>query len=171
MGAIVDDLLCLARLDAEPALRSQPVDLTAVVRDSVADAIAVEPHRRITLDAPDLCVVTGDEDSLRQVMANLLANVRAHTPIDAPSTVTLHNRPDGARVEVADSGPGLEPPARDRIFDRFYRGDPGRSASGGSGLGLAIVAEVIRTHGGDVAALGSPGGGLTVGFWLPRTGT
>ncbi|RSM36455.1 sensor histidine kinase [Amycolatopsis balhimycina DSM 5908] len=171
MGAIVDDLLYLARLDAEPALRSQSVDLTAVVRDSVADAIAVEPHRRISLDVPDPCIVTGDEDSLRQVMANLLANVRAHTPIDAPSTVTLHNRLDEARVEVADSGPGLEPPARDRMFDRFYRGDPGRSASGGSGLGLAIVAEVIRTHGGDVAAQSNPRGGLTVWFRLPRTDT
>jgi two-component system, OmpR family, sensor kinase len=169
MGAIVDDLLYLARLDAEPALRSRPVDLTAVVRDSVADAIAVEPHRRITLDAPDLCVITGDEDSLRQVMANLLANIRAHTPIDAPTTVTLHNGSSGPRVEVADSGPGLEPPARDRMFDRFYRGDPGRSASGGSGLGLAIVAEVIRAHGGEVAALGNPGGGLTIRFRLPQT--
>lgn len=64
-------------------------------------------------------------------MGNLLANVRAHTPIDAPSTVTLHNGPGEARVEVADSGPGLEPRARDRMFDRFYRGDPGRSANGG----------------------------------------
>ncbi|MBP2326790.1 two-component system OmpR family sensor kinase [Kibdelosporangium banguiense] len=166
MGAIVDDLLYLARLDAEPALLSQPVDLTAVVRDSVADAIAVEPRRRIILEAPETCVVAGDEHSLRQVMANLLANIRAHTPIDAPSTVTLHNGSEGVHVEVADSGPGLEPAALERMFDRFYRGDPGRSASGGSGLGLAIVAEVIRAHGGEVAARSNPAGGLTVWFRL-----
>jgi two-component system, OmpR family, sensor kinase len=167
MGAIVDDLLYLARLDAEPAQRSQPVDLAAVVRDSVADAVAVEPRRRITLSAPEPCVVTGDEDSLRQVMANLMANIRAHTPIGSPSTVTLHNGPGRARAEVADSGPGLPPAALGRMFDRFYRADPGRSARGGSGLGLSIVAEVIRAHGGQVGALINPSGGLTVWFQLP----
>jgi two-component system OmpR family sensor kinase len=108
-------------------------------------------------------VVTGDEDSLRQVMANLMANVRAHTPVHAPATVTLHN----GLLEVADTGPGLPPAAADRMFDRFYRGDPGRGASGGSGLGLAIVAEVVRAHGGDVGVRHNPGGGLTVWFRLP----
>jgi two-component system OmpR family sensor kinase len=171
MAAIVDDLLFLARLDAERALGREPVDLTAVVRDSVADAVAVEPDRRITLLAPESCVVTGDEDSLRQVMANLMANLRAHTPRDAPATVTVHSGSDGARVEVTDHGPGLDRAARERMFDRFYRGDPGRGANGGSGLGLSIVAEVIRTHGGQVSATGTPGGGLTVWFQLHGNGS
>jgi two-component system, OmpR family, sensor kinase len=167
MGAIVDDLLYLARLDAEPALRHEPVDLAAVVRDSVADAVAVEPVRRLTLSAPETCVVTGDEDSLRQVMANLMANLRAHTPSDTTATITVHNGADGVLVEVTDRGPGLDQAGRERMFDRFYRGDPGRGASGGSGLGLSIVAEVIRTHGGRFGAGPTPGGGLTVWFRLP----
>jgi two-component system OmpR family sensor kinase len=167
MGAIVDGLLYLARLDAEPALRNEPVDLASVVRDSVADAVAVEPDRRISLQAPESCVVAGDEDSLRQVMANLMTNLRAHTPPDAPATVTVHSGAEGVSVEVADRGPGLTEAGRERMFDRFYRGDPGRGASGGSGLGLAIVTEVIRTHGGRLGAKETPGGGLTVWFRLP----
>lgn len=167
MGSIVNDLLYLAQLDAEPTLLSRPVDLTAVVRDSVADAVAVEPNRRIILETAESRVITGDEDSLRQVMANLMANLRAHTPLDVPAAVTVHNGLDGARVEVADRGPGVPPAALERIFDRFYRGDPGRGANGGSGLGLSIVAEVIRAHGGEIGAAGTPGGGLTVWFRLP----
>jgi two-component system OmpR family sensor kinase len=166
MAAIVDDLLYLARLDAEPALRREPVDLTTVVRDCVADSLAVQPGRRTELSLPESCPVRGDVDALHQVMANLLANVAAHTPPGTPVAVRL-TRVDGtARVEVADEGPGMPPEIAGRAFDRFTRGDTGRG-HGGSGLGLAIVAEIVAAHGGGVSLDSRPGAGTTVAFTMP----
>jgi two-component system OmpR family sensor kinase len=170
MSGLVDDLLYLARLDAEPQLRQDRVDLTAVVRDSVADACAVEPDRPVTVTAPEQCGVVGDEDALRQIMANLLANVRTHTPAEAPASVTLTTGPAGVRVAVSDSGPGLSEQDAARVFDRFYRADTGRGA-GGTGLGLAIVAEAVWAHGGEVGVITRPGGGTTVWFQLPVVGS
>jgi two-component system OmpR family sensor kinase len=165
MAAIVDDLLYLARLDAEPALRREPVDLAAVVRDCVADALAVQPGRPTRLEAPATCEVLGDRDALYQVMANLLANVRAHTPVDAAVSVRLTTGDGRARVEVRDTGPGVPPEIAGRAFDRFVRAD----ASRGSGLGLAVVAEIVAAHGGAVR-LDSPNGrGTTVAFTVPTT--
>ena len=166
MSALVDDLLFLARLDAEPRLRREPVDLAVLVRDSAADARAVEPARDVTVAAPAECVVSGDEDALRQVMANLLANVRAHTPPDAPARVSLTVESGWARVEVADRGPGLADEQVERIFDRFYRADAGRGR-GGTGLGLAIVAQAVRAHDGELGVSSAPGDGTTVWFRLP----
>ncbi|WP_208815590.1 sensor histidine kinase [Micromonospora echinofusca] len=166
MSALVDDLLYLARLDAEPALRHGPVDLAVVVRESLADALAVQPGRPATLTAPDTCPVTGDGDALRQVMANLLGNVRAHTPPDSPVTVTVSTADGRVQVSVADRGPGMAPELAERAFDRFTRADPGRSG-GGSGLGLAIVAGIVAAHDGQVRLRTAPGAGTTVTFTLP----
>ena len=165
MAKLVADLLYLARLDAEPALRSEPVDLTAVVRDSVADALAVQPGRATELNLPERCVVRGDEDALRQVMANLLGNVRAHTPSTAAVTVCLTGGPGDARVEVTDAGPGIPAHLTDRVFARFSRADSS-GVGCGLGLGLAIVAEIVAAHGGDVYLHSRPGGGTTVGFTI-----
>lgn len=166
MATIVDDLLYLARLDAEPALRREPLDLTVLIRDCLADMRAVQPDRAIALLAPDRCEVRGDPDALRQVMTNLLANVRIHTPLDAAVTVGLVVRDGTARVEVHDTGPGMPPQFADRAFDRFTRADTSRG-TGGSGLGLAIVAEIVAAHGGEVGIDSRPGTGTTVTFTVP----
>jgi two-component system, OmpR family, sensor kinase len=164
MAALVDDLLYLARLDAEPALHHEPVDLSAVVRDAVADALTLQPARPTELAAPPHCWVRGDRDALRQVMANLLANVRVHTPATAPVAVRVEVAAGRARVRVSDAGPGLPPEIRDRVFQRFTRADTSR---GGSGLGLAIVAGIIAAHGGEVGLDSGDGAGTTVVFSVP----
>src|SRR5262249_12381296 len=150
------------RLDAESALRREPVDLTVVVRDCIADALAIQPGRRTTLHAPDTCVVTGDRDALHQVMTNLLANVRAHTPPDAEIFVDVTVMDGAARVSVRDTGPGMAPELVHRAFDRFAR-----TGNGGSGLGLAIVAGIVGAHGGEVGIDSEPGRGTAVTFAVP----
>jgi two-component system OmpR family sensor kinase len=176
MGRLVDDLLALARLDSrtgdepEPAdgaqLYRDPVDLVAVARDCVADAQAAEPDRVITLAAPPRCPVSGDEAILRQVVGNLLANVRHHTPVTARAAVTIRREDGRVVVEVSDDGPGIPEDLRDRVFDRFVRLEPPR-AGAGTGLGLAIVAEAVRVHDGRAGIRDDRRSGTTVWFTLP----
>jgi two-component system, OmpR family, sensor kinase len=163
MATLVDDLLYLARLEAEPALRHESLDLAALVRDSIADALAVQPGRATTLSAPPTCPVRGDRDALHQVMTNLLANTRAHTPPEAAVTVEVTTGDGMARVAVRDTGPGMPPELAHHAFDRFTRGD----GDHGSGLGLAIVAEIVAAHGGEVGLDSRPGAGTTVTFSVP----
>ncbi|MEU4236436.1 HAMP domain-containing sensor histidine kinase [Actinoplanes sp. NPDC026619] len=163
MGSLVNSLLYLARLDASPPARREPVDLSRLARDAVADASAVEPDRPLTAETPAECLVTADADAVRQVLANLLANVRAHTPPGTAARVRVAPDAAGARVEVADDGPGMGEEAAAHAFERFWRADPARSAGGGAGLGLAIVADVVHAHGGSVGVDGS-----AVWFTLPR---
>jgi two-component system, OmpR family, sensor kinase len=168
MQHLVDDLLLLARLDQDQPLNLAPVDLVAVVGDVVTDQRAIDPDRPVTIDIPDSSWVTGDEQRLTQVVANLLANARAHTPPGTPVHVTLRNGADAVALEVTDDGPGIPPKAVDRIFDRFYRVDASRSRRrGGSGLGLAIVAAIVAAHGGTVTASNPPGHGARVTMTLP----
>lgn len=165
MGTLVNALLYLAQLDASPQLRRAPVDLARLARDAVADASAVEPDRPLSAETPTPCVVAGDENSLRQVLANLLSNVRAHTPPGAAAVVRVGPAPDRrfVRVEVIDEGPGMDATTARHAFERFWRADQARTAGGGAGLGLAIVAEVVAGHGGEAGIDGS-----TVWFTLPR---
>ncbi|MCZ7437085.1 HAMP domain-containing sensor histidine kinase [Micromonospora sp. WMMC241] len=163
MSRILDDLLYLARLDAEPRLDREDVDLAEVARESVADALAVQPGRPLRVVAPDAAPVRGDADALRQVLGNLLANVRAHTPAGTPAVVEVHARGDRVEVAVRDSGPGMSPELAARAFERFSHG-----ADGGSGLGLAIVAEILAAHDGELGLDTAEGTGVTVWFRLPR---
>jgi two-component system OmpR family sensor kinase len=171
MGALVTDLLYLARLDTEPALRREPVDLAALVGDAVADARAVEPDRPITVTAPGPAPVSGDADALRQVLANLLGNVRAHTPEGTAARIVLTTSPGRVRVTVADDGPGMSAEVATRAFERFWRADTSRPPTGGAGLGLAIAREAVQAHGGEVGIESAPGRGTTVWFELPRAGS
>jgi two-component system OmpR family sensor kinase len=149
MGVLVDDLLLLARLDQKRPLERERVDLRELIRAAVDDARVVEPDREIAFVAEASPTLTGDAARLRQVIDNLLSNVRMHTARGAPATVTLRQRGGLAEVEVRDSGPGIPRETADRIFERFYRVDPGRSrANGGSGLGLSIVQAIVTAHGG-----------------------
>ena len=168
MGVLVDDLLLLARLDQGRPLEHRQVDLSALAKDAVDAARAVEPERQIELLAPDELVVTGDPDRLRQVLDNLLANVRAHTAITAKATVQVSRDGENARIDVIDEGPGLGQEEAARVFERFYRVDAARSRdSGGSGLGLAIVAAIVEAQGGRTSLVSAPGEGSTFRIELP----
>ncbi|BBX15434.1 two-component sensor histidine kinase [Mycolicibacterium duvalii] len=155
MTQLVEDMLLLARLDEGRPLRREPVDLTRLVADAVSDAQAAGPGHAWLLDLPDEPVmVSGDEDRLHQVLANLLANAATHTPDGTSVTTSLTMRADGAAVlTVSDDGPGIPAELLPNVFERFARGDSSRSRRDGStGLGLAIVDAVVRAHGGTITA-------------------
>jgi two-component system OmpR family sensor kinase len=167
MTVLVDDLLLLARLDEGRALAMEPVQLHDVVAEAVETAHMVDPDRPVDIDVEPITVL-GDRDRLRQVVDNLLANVRAHTPPNAPAHVRLHPVDGMARLEVEDSGPGMDAEQCEHVFERFYRADQSRSrASGGAGLGLSIVAAVTDAHGGRASAVSVPGEGATFRIEIP----
>ncbi|MET7751524.1 HAMP domain-containing sensor histidine kinase [Micromonospora sp. NPDC005367] len=159
MTSLVDDLLLLARLDSGRPLVAEPVDLTALVVDAVSDAHVAGPEHRWQLDLPDEpLTISGDTARLHQVVANLLANARVHTPPGTTVTTTLRAEPDAAVFGVADDGPGIPESLQAEIFERFARGDSSRSRGNGStGLGLAIVAAVVEAHHGTVSVRSRPG--------------
>jgi two-component system, OmpR family, sensor kinase len=167
MSVLVEDLLLLAHLDEGRPLDLQPVALEDVVAEAIETARTLEPERPIEADLTP-STVAGDHDRLRQVVDNLLANVRAHTPPESPLRVTLEQEDGSAVLAAADTGPGMDAETRKHVFERFYRADPSRArASGGAGLGLAIVAAVVEAHGGAVKVESEPGAGTTVRVHLP----
>jgi two-component system OmpR family sensor kinase len=169
MAALVEDLLLLARLDQGRPLRDDSVALSEIVNDALLDLRAVEPERPVEASIEPDVVVEGDEDRLRQVIGNLLTNVRVHTPADAPVEISLASRDGFSTLKVSDHGPGVDPAHVERIFDRFYRADTARSRDrGGSGLGLSIAASVASAHGGEITYSSTPGGGATFTLTLPR---
>ncbi len=159
MAELVDDLLLLARLDAGQPVRREPVDLTLLAIDAVSDAHAADGSRSWLLDVPEAPIsVLGDENRLRQVLANLLRNARVHTAPGTVVTTSLRARDGDALIEVVDDGPGIDPAMKDRLFDRFARGDQARSREAGStGLGLSIVHAIVAAHQGDITVRSRPG--------------
>jgi two-component system OmpR family sensor kinase len=172
MGLLVEDLLLLARLDAQRPLERHRVDLLALAADAVHDAQSIAPKRRITMevfDGPGTPEVLGDEARLRQVLSNLVANALQHTPESAGVTVRVGTDGDNAVLEVCDEGPGMTAEDAQRIFERFYRTDSSRArASGGTGLGLSIVDSLVYAHGGTVSVTTAPGHGCQFKVNLPR---
>lgn len=152
MTSLVEELLLLARLDAGRTRVHEPVDLSRLVADAVADAHVAGPGHRWVLDAPaEPIVVRGDADQLQQVVLNLLGNARAHTPPGTTVEITLAREGQPAVLRVADNGPGIPHELLPEVFERFARGDTSRSrAAGSTGLGLAIVAAVVAAHEGRV---------------------
>jgi two-component system OmpR family sensor kinase len=153
MTRLVEDMLLLARLDTGRPLEREEVDLTRLVVDAVSDAHAAGPDHQWLLDLPDEpVVVVGDEARLHQVLANLLANARTHTPPGTSVTTALAVDDGGGVVlTMTDDGPGIPVWLQPEIFERFARGDSSRSRREGStGLGLAIVAAVVRAHHGTI---------------------
>ncbi|MGZ5363683.1 MAG: sensor histidine kinase [Mycobacterium sp.] len=160
MTQLVEDMLLLARLDTGRPLQQEAVDLSRLVVDTVSDAHIAGPEHQWLLDLPDEpVVVTGDEARLHQVLANLLANARTHTPPGTSVTTSLaRSTGGGAVLTVADDGPGIPEWLQPEIFERFARGDTSRSRRGGStGLGLAIVAAVVKAHRGAIDVRSGPG--------------
>jgi two-component system OmpR family sensor kinase len=182
MGGLVEDLLALARLDADRPGRTEPVDLAVLATDAAHDLRAIDPTREVRVGALDgaavqeddlpVTVVLGDEPRLRQVLANLVGNVARHTPAGTPAELAVGRVGDRVVVEVRDHGPGIAPEHARRVFERFYRVDASRTregdgAGGGAGLGMAIVAAIVEAHHGDVAISETAGGGTTVRVALP----
>lgn len=180
MSKLVAELLELARLDRTSSLDLSETDLTVLAADAVADARAVEPDREVSAEMPDSLVVTADEPRVRQVFANLLGNVRAHTPPGTPALIRLHAEDGWAVIEVSDQGPGMAARDAARAFDRFHRGGGALAAAGrprhgqgdeaglaSSGLGLSIVQAIATAHGGHADLTAAPGLGTTVRLWIP----
>jgi two-component system OmpR family sensor kinase len=159
MTGLVEDLLLLARLDSGRPLEREPVDLTMTVLDAVSDAQVAGRDHRWHLDLPEVAVeVVGDPGRLHQVLTNLLANARTHTPPGTTVTVAIVPDGDTTHVDVVDDGPGIDPSVLPRVFERFARADSSRSrAAGSTGLGLAIVQAVVASHHGTVTVDSRPG--------------
>ena len=172
MGLLVEDLLLLARLDAQRPLDRSRVDLLTLATDAVHDARSIAPKREISVevfDGPGTPEVLGDEPRLRQVLSNLMANALQHTPETAKVTVRVGTEDDQAVLEVCDEGPGMSAEDAQRVFERFYRADSSRArTSGGSGLGLSIVDSLVYAHGGTVRVTTAPGQGCRFTVSLPR---
>jgi two-component system OmpR family sensor kinase len=159
MTGLVEDLLLLARLDEGRELELEPVDLTSLLVDVVSDAHAAGPERVLGLEVPDEPVqVVADAARLHQVLANLLANARIHTPPEATVEVALSVEGDRAVVTVTDDGPGIPENLQATLFERFARGDSSRfRGTGSTGLGLAIARAVMTAHHGEVGVESNPG--------------
>jgi two-component system, OmpR family, sensor kinase len=153
MTSLVEDLLLLARLDAGRDIETAPVDLSRLLVDCVSDAHVASEDHEWELDLPDESVmVEADSRRIHEVVANLLANARLHTPAGTRVKVGLEvTGRDTAIITVADNGPGIPRKLQDELFERFARGDSSRQrATGSTGLGLAIVRAVVEAHGGNV---------------------
>jgi two-component system, OmpR family, sensor kinase len=166
MGALVDDMQLLARLDEQRPLDVEPLRLSDVVEEAVSSARAGSPERAITVvHERDDVVVRGDRRRLRQVVDNLLSNAIRYSDPSTPITVVE----SGTTVTIADRGPGLTEDEAARVFDRLYRTDEARTrVRGGTGLGLAIVKSIVEAHGGEVFVTSTPGAGSTFGFTVPE---
>ncbi|HET6742370.1 MAG TPA: HAMP domain-containing sensor histidine kinase [Kribbella sp.] len=174
LTALTEDLLLLAQLDEAPEaqLDQAPMDLRTIANDARHDLRALDPSREITLTgmflrgAPDPAPVNGDENRLRQVVANLVGNAIAHTPPGTRVRIRVGTQDSSAVLAVEDYGPGMTDEQADRVFDRFYRADRARkhSAGAGTGLGLAIARSIARAHGGDIRLWTAIGAGAA--FWL-----
>ena len=163
MGSLVEDLLMLARIDQSREIVMADVDLSTLIKEAVTSAQVAGPEHPITSDIAHDVHTQGDSDKIYQVVTNLLANARAHTPIGTAIHVATYSADDGTFVSVADKGPGLSAEDQQHIFERFFRVDTSRqrSSSDGSGLGLSIVDEVMKAHGGSVSVSSEPGNGAT----------
>lgn len=163
---LIGDLLDLARLEGGGTnlnRRRVPVpDLLARVAARHERDLDARGIRLATSVAGDARQVTGDGDRLEQALQNLAANALRHTPDGGTITIEVSRVPAGVRIQVRDTGPGIPPEHLPLIFDRFYKADAARKASGGSGLGLSITKAIIEAHGGSIAARNQNGAVFTI---------
>lgn len=171
LTALVQEIIDLSRLQEPDALvGSELVDVDAVIAEA-ADRVRIEAEsRRITLavGGQDGLHVYGDADLLTTAVRNLLDNALRHSDPLARVSVGVARDGDSVRIAVVDQGEGITPAQQERIFERFYRGDPARARrTGGTGLGLSIVKHVAADHGGEVEVWSQPGAGSTFTLVLP----
>ena len=170
MGSLVEDLLLLARLDQSREMKAEPVNLSKLVFDAVESARAAGPNHPVYFNkSDDEIYALGDNDRIHQVVANLLANARTHTPVGTKIDVSVIQSEDGVRIRIADNGPGLSEKDQAQIFERFYRADASRVRTDGegTGLGLSIVEAVMRAHAGQVSVESELGKGATFTLFFP----
>jgi two-component system OmpR family sensor kinase len=173
MSRLVDDLLLLARGDADEAVPAQRelIDIADVLDDAVDGARAAFPGREISLAIGAAPNVVGDRDQLVRAVRNLVTNAAVHTAPGRPIKIDGSAAAGGVVITVVDGGPGLPADQAARVFERFWRADKARTrARGGSGLGMSIVAAIVHAHGGSVRFDSSVEGGSTVSVWLPAAG-
>ncbi|WP_426172407.1 sensor histidine kinase [Microbacterium sp. DWRC1-3] len=159
MTRLVEDLLLLARLDEGRELVYGTVDLTQLALEGLSDARPTAVDHHWNIDVPDEPVtIVGDAGRMHQVVANLLANARTHTPAGTTITLSVAQEGDEAVLRVHDDGPGIDPAIRDELFARFARGDSSRARqTGGTGLGLAIAKAIVEGHHGLITVTSEPG--------------
>jgi two-component system sensor histidine kinase VicK len=168
LARLVKNLLLLTRLESA-GLRREPLDLRALVRESVRRLAPVARQRGLRLTTRlEPATVEGDADRLAEVVVNLVGNALEYTPPGGHVRVRLRTAEGRAEFTVVDDGPGIPPEDLPRIFERFYRVEKGRSrAAGGTGLGLAIAKEITEAHGGTIDLASAPGKGTAVTVRLP----
>jgi two-component system sensor histidine kinase BaeS len=175
LGRIVGDLAELSEAESGAAsLRMKTIDVNVLAADAVSQrepqlrAAGLTVHTRLH---PGPLPVRGDGDRLHQALGNLLSNTARYCASGDTVTVTTALTPDGrARIEVADTGPGIRPEELPHVFDRFWRGSAGRAVSG-TGIGLAVVRELINAHGGTIDAASPTGQGARFTITLPSLAT
>ena len=169
MDSLVDDLLTLASLDDDRPLDLRPLDLSQLLHDMAADAKAVQPTRPVeTAHISDGLILDADRHQLTQALTTVITNALRHTPSTSQLTLTGQRCGTRIRVRVEDQGPGIAPEHLDRLFERFYRIDPGRTRqTGGSGLGLSIAKAIVEAHHGTIAADSTIGIGTAITINLP----
>ncbi len=170
MTSLVEDLLLLARLEEGRELTLSTVDLSRLAIEGVEDARPTAPEHQWAIDVPEEPVeLIGDTGRLQQVVTNLLANARTHTPAGTNIAIEVSEEGSEAMLRVRDDGPGIDPAVRDELFSRFARGDRSRNrATGGSGLGLSITKAIVDGHGGTIAVESAPGATVFT-VRLPKT--
>ncbi|MFM2077533.1 MAG: hypothetical protein RJA49_1423 [Actinomycetota bacterium] len=170
MGALVDDLLLLSKLDRGLPLEKATVDIAGLLEDAAADARAVQPDRAVTVNIETARPLECHADPLRvhQVIAAIVANALVYTPAGSPVELVGARQAGAIVIEVVDHGPGLDAESAAHVFERFYRGDSSRARStGGSGLGLSIAKSIVEAHGGRIAVTTAPGQGCRFRIALP----
>jgi len=172
-GRLIDDLVAITRLEQGIPLAAEPVDIVALAAAAVDRTRELAPGVTVMLHAPACSRLHGDPARLRQVLDNLLANARHATPLGGRITVRISNQHDAAEVEITDTGPGIPPADRERIFDRFTRlpgtySGPHDAAVDGNGLGLAIARSITVAHHGTLTCVEPAHGGARFLLQLPR---
>ncbi len=172
---LVEQLLTLARLDAEPPRDAQRVDLNDLVTE-VVDLFAEQSHdhkleARVSPSIDQQFDFLSDPQLIRQILVNLISNALRHTPAGTSVNVAIDLEADRGHVliVVSDDGPGLTAEQLNRAYDRFWRAEPGRGPTGGTGLGLAIVRNSVLALGGTIDLESEIGRGLTVTIRIPTT--
>jgi two-component system OmpR family sensor kinase len=167
MGRLVDDMLSLARLEAEAARPFQALEIRTLLAEAAGRGRGLG-YRKFVVDAMEDLWVYGEPDQLMQALLNLLKNAISHSPEGSMITLAASAEEGSVRIAIEDAGPGIRPDDTERVFDRFFRSHGSRPAGGGSGLGLAIVKRLVELHGGTVAAANRPTGGAVFTIRLPR---
>jgi signal transduction histidine kinase len=164
---LVNDLLVLARADAQQLLQNKPIQVAPLLEDACRQIKLLAPQRTLECQIEPNLTVTADGDALKQVLLALLDNALKHTPPEAVIIVKTITGRNSISISVGDNGPGIEQTELPQIFDRFYRGDPARSGPG-TGLGLAIASELIKAQNGTLKVESQPGQGTVFTLKFPK---